>query len=161
MNEKNLKQWKMNAPIGPIYLVASKDGLVGVLWKKPDVTTITDLDGDDAATRFLAQARHQLDEYFRGERKAFKIKLDIRGTVFQKNVWGELQKIPFGKTLSYKDVASNLKCSAFRAVGSANGRNPLSIIIPCHRVINADGKLGGYAGGLTIKEKLLALERQT
>ncbi|HRN26425.1 MAG: methylated-DNA--[protein]-cysteine S-methyltransferase [Ignavibacteriaceae bacterium] len=102
---------------------------------------------------------NQLKEYFDGTRKKFDVPLDVEGTEFQKRVWKELQKIPYGKTISYKTLSEKLgDVKAIRAVGTANGKNPIAIIIPCHRVIGADGKLTGYASGLDIKEKLLHLE---
>ena len=101
----------------------------------------------------------QLDEYLRGERKEFEIPLDIQGTDFQKKVWRELLRIPYGETRSYKDIARALKDEkASRAVGTANGQNPLCIIVPCHRVIASNGSLSGYLGGLGMKKKLLSLE---
>jgi methylated-DNA-[protein]-cysteine S-methyltransferase len=100
-----------------------------------------------------------LEEYFKGKRKEINVPLDIIGSDFQKNVWKELQKIPYGKTVSYKNIAEKVGGSNYvRAVGKANSQNPVPIIIPCHRVINTNGKLGGYSLGLSLKEKLLELE---
>jgi methylated-DNA-[protein]-cysteine S-methyltransferase len=107
----------------------------------------------------LQKSIKQLDEYFCKKRKEFDIPLLLIGTAFQKNVWNELLKIPYGKTISYKSLAKNCGDEkAFRAVANANGANALGIIIPCHRVIASDGTLGGYAGGLTMKQNLLHLE---
>lgn len=101
----------------------------------------------------------QLKEYFEGKRKKFDVKLNLLGTPFQKKVWKALMDIGYGKTLSYKDLAVKIgKPTAFRAVGNANAQNPVPIIIPCHRVIKADGKLGGYGGGLTLKKQLIEHE---
>ena len=101
----------------------------------------------------------QLKEYFNLKREKFYVPLDIEGTEFQKKVWSALQKIPYGKTVSYKDIAEAIgNVKSVRAVGRANGKNPVPIIIPCHRVIEHSGKLGGYSGGSGIKEKLLELE---
>ncbi len=101
----------------------------------------------------------QLKEYFTGERKQFDLPLEIEGTEFQKRVWNELSKIPYGRTISYKDLAVRLGDEkVIRAAASANGSNPLPVVIPCHRVIGSDGSLIGYGGGLEIKEKLLILE---
>jgi methylated-DNA-[protein]-cysteine S-methyltransferase len=101
----------------------------------------------------------QLKEYFSGERKQFDLPLEIEGTEFQKRVWNELSKIPYGRTISYKDLAVRLGDEkVIRAAASANGANPLPVVIPCHRVIGSDGSLIGYGGGLEIKEKLLVLE---
>lgn len=102
----------------------------------------------------------QLDEYFEGKRKVFNIDIELKGTNFQKRVWNELLKIPYGHTKTYKDIAKavgNEKAS--RAIGGANNKNPIMIIVPCHRVIGSNNKLVGYAGGLDVKERLLSLER--
>jgi methylated-DNA-[protein]-cysteine S-methyltransferase len=108
---------------------------------------------------YLFEVFNQLNEYFSGSRKKFDLPLDIDGTEFQKKVWNELKKIPYGKTKSYKYIAEKLgDVKAIRAVGKANGQNPVPILIPCHRVIGSNGKLTGYAGGLDIKEKLLKIE---
>ncbi|ORM55560.1 glycosyltransferase [Pantoea conspicua] len=147
-------------PVGELKLVASDRGLVGILWENDD----------PRRTRFLPQTRHddlpvflateqQLAEYFAGERRCFELPLDFVGTDFQKKVWQALVAIPFGETRSYSQIAREIGHPlAVRAVGAANGRNPLSIIAPCHRVIGANGKLTGFAGGLEIKAFLLALE---
>jgi methylated-DNA-[protein]-cysteine S-methyltransferase len=119
-------------------------------------STATKLRSDDP---YMFGVFDQLNEYFAGTRKEFDVPLDIEGTDFQKKVWNELQKIPYGKTISYKTLSEKLgDVKAIRAVGKANGQNPIAIIIPCHRVIGANGNLVGYAGGLDIKEKLLHLE---
>lgn len=155
----NLLQWKMGSAIGPLYLVASSQGLVGVYFKKQSAPLIPSLQGTDPEIKILTQATQELEEYFSGKRKTFTVPLNLNGTPFQKQVWNQLSKIPYGKTFSYKDIAAKIKNkNAVRAVGTANGKNPLCIIIPCHRVIAANGTLGGYSGGITIKKKLLALE---
>lgn len=103
----------------------------------------------------------QLREYFDGRRKAFELPLEPKGTDFQKKVWNALLEIPYGETRSYKDIADRINCpKGFRAIGQANHNNPISIVIPCHRVILADGSLGGYGGGLDTKKLLLELERK-
>ena len=108
----------------------------------------------------LEKAIKQLDEYFSGQRKVFELPLNPQGTEFQKKVWGNLLKIPYGQTVSYKRLAEMSGNSfASRAVGMANNKNPIAIIIPCHRVIGADGKLTGYAGGLDLKRELIELEK--
>ncbi|MFK7912870.1 MAG: methylated-DNA--[protein]-cysteine S-methyltransferase [Pseudomonadales bacterium] len=108
----------------------------------------------------FAAARTQLEEYFAGQRQDFDVPLDPRGTDFQQSVWTQLRGIPFGETCSYRDIAERLgKPKAVRAVGSANGRNPLPIIVPCHRVIGSNGSLTGFGGGLENKQILLELER--
>lgn len=153
---QNTLQWKLVSPIGSLFLVASEKGLSGIFWEKQLVPMAKKL----ADNSCLAQAAAELNEYFSGQRKDFSIPLDVIGTEFQKKVWRQLQKIPYGKTYSYKELAEKIKApKAMRAVGTANGRNPLSIVIPCHRVISADGSIGGYAGGIAKKTKLLNLER--
>ena len=111
-------------------------------------------------TDLIKETKRQLDEYFARKRKEFDIPTRLEGTEFQKRVWEELRKIPYGKTVTYKDIAEAVGCpKGFRAVGLANNRNPISIIYPCHRVIGSNGSLTGYGGGLDVKEKLLELER--
>lgn len=149
-NQYKLKTLKRN-----LYLVASEKGLKGIFWEKQDIPMIKNLAGNI----HLETAANELFEYFRGERKKFTVKLDLEGTDFQKRVWKELQKIPYGKTCSYKDIAIKLNDpNASRAVGTANGKNPICIIIPCHRVIAQNGTLGGYSGGLDKKIELLQIE---
>ena len=117
--------------------------------------------GDEVVreTGLLAEAARQLDEYFQGKRRAFDLPLKLNGTEFQRAVWNALLEIPYGETRSYHDIAKRLnKPGAARAVGQANHRNPLWIIVPCHRVVQAGGGLGGYGGGLEVKRKLLELE---
>ncbi len=110
----------------------------------------------------LEEAARQLREYFAGRRRSFELPLAPAGTAFQKKVWSRLQEIPYGETISYGELAARVGNSkASRAVGAANGRNPIPIVIPCHRVIGANGKLTGFGGGLPMKESLLALERKT
>lgn len=107
------------------------------------------------------RAIDQLREYFEGKREGFDLPLDLRGTRFQLRVWTALQAIPFGETRSYKDIASQVgHPTAFRAVGQANGSNPIPIVIPCHRVLRSDGALGGFSSGLDIKARLLAMEAE-
>ena len=149
------------SPIGKLKLVASETGLTAILWENdsPRRVPLSELI-EDNEQKILLKTEHQLTEYFAGKRNTFTIPLDMRGTAFQKNVWRALQTIPFGKTLSYGEIAKQLgRPTASRAVGAANGRNPLSIVVPCHRVIGASGKLTGFAGGLEAKAHLLQLER--
>jgi len=154
-------QWKMDSKIGPLYLVASATGLRGVFWQRQSSPIVKDIDNSAAPVKILAMAVTQLSEYFDGLRKEFSVPLEIEGTEFQKKVWQQLCKIPFGKTKAYQDIAKDLANeNASRAVGTANGKNPISIIIPCHRVIASDGTLGGYAGGLGVKKCLLELEQR-
>jgi len=121
-----------------------------------------DLNYTREETALIKKTYTQLEEYFKGERQTFDIRLSAQGTDFQKTVWKELQKIPYGKTATYKDIAKNIgNKNASRAVGMANNKNPIAIIIPCHRVIGSNGNLTGYAGGINIKKYLLDLEKQT
>ena len=153
---------KINSPVGKLTLVASDKGLVAVLWEhdNPRRVRLADLiEHDDHSV--LIQAERQLSEYFTGRRKSFSVVLDMRGTDFQRSVWEALLAIPFGETRTYGQLAKQLRNpQASRAVGAANGRNPISIIVPCHRVIGSSGKLTGFAGGLDAKERLLNLEQE-
>lgn len=150
----------MKSPIGTLKLVASDDGLVAILWENDPPRRVRLLDlVEDNHHPILACVEQQLNEYFAGDRKEFSLPLDMRGSTFQKNVWHALLAIPFGETRTYSQLARQLGNErATRAVGAANGRNPISIIVPCHRVIGASGKLTGFAGGLDIKARLLDLE---
>lgn len=150
----------MPSPVGKLKLVASARGLAAVLWEndRPGRVKLA-IAGEDRQHPVLLKAEKQLKEYFAGKRRSFALKLDFAGTDFQNKVWQALLAIPFGETRSYGDIARHLKNpKAMRAVGAANGRNPISIIAPCHRVIGANGKLTGFAGGLEVKARLLALE---
>ena len=150
-----IEQYTMRSSIGPLYLVASTEGLQGIFWR-PKAIEMT----KKPSNPHILQAIDEVGEYLLGRRKDFNVKLDIVGSDFQKKVWKQLCHIPYGETRSYKDIAIKLNDkNASRAVGTANGKNPLSLIVPCHRVIASDGTLGGYAGGLDIKTKLLQLER--
>jgi len=150
----------MKSPVGVLTLVASDKGLAAILWPKDDPKRVRlpALARDDDHP-VLRKAEKELAEYFAGKRKRFTVTLDFAGTDFQKQVWQALLAIPFGQTRSYGDIARDVgRPSAMRAVGAANGRNPISIIAPCHRVIGANGALTGFAGGLKAKQTLLALE---
>jgi methylated-DNA-[protein]-cysteine S-methyltransferase len=152
----------IDSPFGRLKLVASDKGLVAVLWEndKPNRVRLGPMMADQGHPIFLDTER-QLEQYFAGERKIFSVALDMRGTPFQKNVWEALLAIPFGETRSYGQLAKQLgNARAMRAVGAANGRNPVSILVPCHRVIGSSGKLIGFAGGLETKARLLSLEEQ-
>ncbi len=151
---------RMPSPVGELTLIASDSGLVAVLWEDDDPRRVplNDL-VDDADHPTLKQTTVQLGEYFGGERTRFDLPLDFRGTDFQKSVWHALLTIPFGETRSYRQIAEAVgRPTASRAVGAANGRNPVSIIAPCHRVVGASGALTGFAGGLEAKAYLLKLE---
>jgi methylated-DNA-[protein]-cysteine S-methyltransferase len=154
--------WKMMAsPIGPLKLVASDRGLAAVLWENdnPHRVRLSPL-VEDHEFGILLQAERELAEYFDGQRREFSVALDVEGTSFQRKVWDALKTIPFGETRSYGQIAKQIgNAQGMRAVGAANRCNPISIIVPCHRVIGASGHLTGFAGGLATKEQLLALER--
>jgi methylated-DNA-[protein]-cysteine S-methyltransferase len=142
-------------------LFASGAGLAAILWEKdnPRRVPLESVYNDDEHP-MLRRTEQQLNEYFEGRRTTFDLALDLVGTPFQKSVWSALLRIPFGETRTYGEIAAQLgNPKAVRAVGAANGRNPLSIITPCHRVIGAHGELTGFAGGLGAKEYLLRLER--
>ncbi|HTN41104.1 MAG TPA: methylated-DNA--[protein]-cysteine S-methyltransferase [Asticcacaulis sp.] len=150
----------METPVGRLKLVAGDKGLVAILWPddNPKRVPLGDLI-EDADNPYLIQAEQELAEYFAGKRLVFTVPLDFKGTDFQQSVWRALLTIPFGETRSYGQIAAQLgKPSASRAVGAANGKNPISIIAPCHRVIGTNGTLTGFAGGLETKAHLLALE---
>lgn len=148
------------SPVGELKLVATDAALVAVLWhtSKPirfGSETLVENNGHP----ILRKTEQQLNEYFAGKRRSFEIPLELRGTEFQKHVWEALLAIPFGETRAYLDLAQQLgNPNATRAVGAANGRNPIPIIVPCHRVIGSSGKLVGFGGGLDRKELLLKLE---
>lgn len=149
------------SPVGELTLVAEGDALVAILWEGDDPARVPLPALADAPDHpVLCETARQLDEYFAGKRRAFDVPLAFRGTAFQRAVWAALLRIPFGETSSYGRIARALdRPNAARAVGAANGRNPISIIAPCHRVIGSNGALTGFAGGLAAKEMLLALER--
>lgn len=152
----------IDSPVGPLTLVASERGLAAILWKddRPGRVPLGNVTQDENHPVLLETAR-QLREYFAGERTAFSLQLDFAGTEFQRRVWSALLTIPYGETRSYAQIAQQIGSpDAVRAVGAANGRNPISIIAPCHRVIGSNGKLTGFAGGLAAKAHLLALERR-
>ncbi len=185
-------QLAISSSLGPIYLVASDEGLTGVYWDEQTVPYLKELTESDAGNRpiisapaasdlmkaarangsshhsvitarpaasHLMIAAEQIQAYLNGERKDFDLPLSMQGTAFQREVWDELRRIPYGQTISYSELANRVKRpKACRAVGSANGKNPLSLIIPCHRVIAANASLGGYSGGLDRKRWLLHLE---
>ncbi len=150
----------MKSPVGRLTLVGSDRGLAAVLWEDDEPSRGRLGTAKPAATHpVLMRAQQQLEEYFAGQRRKFTVKLDATGTPFQNKVWNALRTIPFGETRSYGEIADQIgSARAVRAVGAANGRNPLSIIVPCHRVIGANGTLTGFAGGLDVKAQLLALE---
>ncbi|MGB9192095.1 methylated-DNA--[protein]-cysteine S-methyltransferase [Acinetobacter sp.] len=151
---------QMASPVGILKLVANDTALVAVLWENenPKRLRLAEL-MEQVDHPILLATQKQLTEYFAGTRQQFDLPLDFEGTEFQKKVWQALLTIPFGETRSYRDIAEQVgNVKAVRAVGAANGKNPISIIAPCHRVVGANGKLVGFAGGLDNKEILLKLE---
>ncbi len=150
----------VDSPLGTLALTSNGSHLTGVRFPRRDGRPAVEGDWqrDDAAP-VLVQARAQLAEYFAGRRTRFALPLRPQGTAFQRSVWRALRKVPFGKTLTYGALAAAIgRPAAARAVGAAVGANPLAVVVPCHRIIGADGTLTGYAGGLARKTKLLALE---
>lgn len=151
-----MKEFKTyyKSEIGIIEIAGTEDGILSVNFVEEKSM------GRSEIPSHLKECVEQLDEYFRGKRKEFSVKIEVQGTDFQKKVWTELMKIPFGQTASYKDVADAIgNAKAVRAVGNANGKNKIGIIIPCHRVIGNDGKLVGYGSGIWRKEWLLNHEK--
>jgi methylated-DNA-[protein]-cysteine S-methyltransferase len=150
----------MKSPLGNLKIVATDKGLAAILWENDDPKRVRLSPLQESKTHpVLLETESQLKSYFEGKRTEFSVKLDPRGTPFQTEVWKALSEIPFGETRSYGQIAQRIgRPSAVRAVGAANGRNPISIVVPCHRVIGASGKLTGFAGGLDAKELLLTLE---
>ncbi|MGF2881063.1 methylated-DNA--[protein]-cysteine S-methyltransferase [Acinetobacter johnsonii] len=149
------------SPVGVLRLVAHDQALVAVLWENenPKRVRLAEL-VEHNQHPILLETERQLSEYFAEKRQSFDLPLDFAGTDFQKRVWQALLQIPFGETRSYKDIALEIgNVKAVRAVGAANGKNPISIIAPCHRVVGANGKLVGFAGGLDNKDILLTLEK--
>lgn len=149
----------IDTPLGRLKLVAGESGLVAVLWPddRPDRVPLGPV--KPGANEHLLAAADQIAAFFRGDLREFDVALDLRGTPFQREVWAVLATIPYGETRSYGAVAAVLgRPGASRAVGAANGRNPVSIIVPCHRVVGGSGSLTGFAGGLEAKRHLLALE---
>ena len=164
-----MKPWLhvLPSPLGPIDLCATTDGVLVYLGFSRTEERIPRALAREAAgltedPGLLEPVRGQLEQYFDGARRTFDLPLELRGTPFQVRVWAELQRIPYGATLSYGELARRLgNPNLTRAVGAANGANPISIIVPCHRVIGTDGSLVGYGGGLDNKRALLALEQRS
>jgi methylated-DNA-[protein]-cysteine S-methyltransferase len=148
------------SPVGPLLLAGSESALRLVSFAAGKRARTVDPAWQEDASMF-ADAMEQLQSYFAGNRKNFELPLDLEGTEFQKKVWTALRSIPYGETVSYKELAGRVGSpKAVRAVGAANGANPIPIIIPCHRVIGNDGSLTGFGGGLALKKKLLQLENR-
>jgi methylated-DNA-[protein]-cysteine S-methyltransferase len=153
----------MPSPLGDLFLVASAIGLQKVLFSPIKTLPISErIEGTASETLILRQAQEELREFFEGKRESFDIHLDVHGTDFQMAVWKCLKKIPYGHTCTYGEIAQSLgRPNAARAVGMANRRNPLCVVIPCHRVVATDRYLGGYVAGLKSKKLLLELERRS
>lgn len=146
----------LDSPVGRLRLVSDGEHLIAIEFENLQAAMTDDVERSDAA---LNACGKQLKEYFAGRRREFDLPLSPAGTEFQQNVWAALKAIPYGELRSYRDIAEDLdKPKAVRAVGAANGRNPLPIVVPCHRVIGSDGSLTGFAGGLEAKKILLRLE---
>lgn len=142
-----------SSPIGMVEIAGNEYGVTSIIFAEGKETS-------DGIPEVLKNAYNQLDEYFNGKRKVFDFKLSLDGTEFQRKVWSELMNIPYGETLTYKDIANRLgNINAVRAVGNANGKNPISIVVPCHRVIGSSGELTGYAWGLERKAWLIEHEK--
>lgn len=151
----------MDSPVGALKLVAHDQALVAVMWDNENHKRVRLAElVEDRQHPMLRKVKQQLQEYFAGQRQQFDLPLDFQGTAFQQQVWQALLSIPYGETRSYKEIAVQLgNEKAVRAVGAANGKNPISIIAPCHRVIGSSGALVGFAGGLDKKQILLSLEQ--
>lgn len=154
----------IDSPVGELRLIAGERGLRAILWGAEDavrIAGIVDADLVEGRTPVLDEAVRQLEEYFAGTRREFDLPLDPHGTPFQQSAWMVLRTIPYGKTISYGQQARQLgDPNKARAVGAANGKNPLSIVVPCHRVIGSGGQLTGFAAGIDVKSWLLDHERQ-
>ncbi len=149
----------LDSTIGRLLLAGDELGLCHIDFERGRYPTTIGVDWQRAPTK-LREVREQLNAYFSGELKVFTLRLNPKGTPFQLSVWNELQQIPYGMTISYGELARRLNnANASRAVGAANGRNPLPIVVPCHRVIGNDGSMTGFGGGIDVKRRLLTLEQ--
>lgn len=149
-----LRLTRIDTPVGPLTLAADADVLVAVSFASPDDEPV-----NSQPSQILERVGEQLAEYFEGRRRSFEVPFRLEGTPFQREVWTALLDVPFGVTVSYAAIARRIgRPDAMRAVGAANGANPIAIIVPCHRVVGADGSLVGYGGGLPAKAALLRLE---
>lgn len=154
--------WPVATPFGEMVVAGDDDSIRLILLPNRAAVALSSLPEERRRRdKALARAAEQFDEYFAGKRRTFDLRLDPRGTEFQLRVWWALAEIGYGETASYAEIARRVgRPSACRAVGLANGRNPLPVVLPCHRVIGSSGKLVGYGGGLELKERLLDLERR-
>jgi len=156
---ERMKYCYADSPIGPLLIAGDHESVHLIAFPKNGKPQRPEAGWTESSTGALAETVRQLREYFAGKRTDFDLPLALEGTAFQRKVWRKLQEIPYGETISYGELAKRVgNPKASRAVGSANGKNRIPIVIPCHRVIAGDGTLGGFGGGLPTKEKLLALE---
>jgi methylated-DNA-[protein]-cysteine S-methyltransferase len=162
MKNKSVYFKKWQSPVGELFLYSDDKNLLALTFSVNNKEVLMRLDSEtlvNKPSRVIEEAIKQLQEYFAGSRKSFAVPNNPLGTEFQKKAWAQLTKIKFGETMTYQDQAKMIKSEkAVRAIGTANGKNPIAIIIPCHRVIRSNGKLSGYSGGSEIKEKLLKIE---
>lgn len=165
---KQFHNSSINSPIGQLQLITHDNCIISLLFENDNISDELKRLEKHFGTIKVENARNndlpllvqnQLDEYFFKERKIFDVPIKLIGSSFDLKIWRQLQKIEYGQTISYIDLANAIGCKSARAVGSAVGRNPIGIILPCHRVINKNGKLGGYRGGLEIKKELLKIEK--
>lgn len=161
----SLRRLTIDSPIGRLILLADDDGLKRILFANQELADIglaSDVVPEEADDAVLVATAEQLGEYFAGKRTAFELRLHLEGNNFEREAWRALATIPYGETISYGHQAEIIgRPGAFRAVGSANGRNPIPIVLPCHRVVGSDGSLTGFGGGLDVKQWLLDLESGT
>lgn len=163
MNDNGTRRVATSSPIGTLVLSGDDENLVELRLPAPGSAKGVPRAGATSSRRALGEpltaALAQLEEYFAGKRRVFDLPLGLSGTAFQRDVWTTLAEIPYGETVSYGELAAMVgRPTAFRAVGQANGANPVPIVLPCHRVVASGGRIGGYGGGLPIKRKLLELE---
>ncbi len=156
----NLVFQEMESPLGKLFLVGDKSYLFSILFEKEWGKKRKSFNLSEGKSPALQETKSQLQQYFNGKLKKFNVPLKLTGTDFQKLSWNTLQKIKYGTTISYSEQAKLAKAPmAIRAIGSANGKNPIPIIVPCHRVVAKSGGIGGYSGGLNIKRQLLEIEK--
>ena len=154
----NKYRWHYSFPVGELSISETDQKITEISFRKKE----SEFDGELKETPLIRQAAEELKEYFDGTRKEFQIPWDLYGTSFQKRVWNALYEIPYGETRSYEDIAVRVgNPKACRAVGMANNKNPLMIVVPCHRVVGKNGSLTGYGGGISVKEYLLRLEKES
>ena len=161
MNHQEFFIEQFNSPVGALQITTSSDRLISVLFLEAKTKPMMAEEITKNNPDIMQQTILQLQEYFEGKRKSFDVEIEMNGTEFQKNVWQELLKIPFGKTITYAEQSKRIKNEkAIRAIASTNGKNQINIIIPCHRVIGSDGSLTGYGGDLWVKKWLLQHEKK-